>query len=75
MLTKSDCVAFAIAFVLAIGCALFGYNLASRDVGTSPRYVECGMCGAHVLEWWYVTDSDGELIEVCEYCYLESRNM
>lgn len=75
MLTKRDCVAFAIAFVLVIACILSGYNPASRDVDTSSRYVECGMCGAHVLEWWYITGSDGEPVEVCEYCYLESRDM
>lgn len=38
-------------------------------------YIECGVCGAHVFEWWYVTGSDGEPVEVCEYCYLETRDM
>lgn len=57
-----------IALTILPGC--------SATVGSScVDYIECGMCGAHVLERWYITGSDGELVEVCEYCYLESRDM
>lgn len=32
--------------------------------------VECGMCGAHVIEWWYVrNDADTAFVEVCHDCY------
>ena len=39
--------------------------------------VECGVCGAHVAEWWYLApynpdgtiDIYGEPVEVCRYCY------
>ena len=32
---------------------------------------DCGMCGAHVTEWWYVTPDLGDPhpIEVCRDCY------
>lgn len=33
------------------------------------QYAECGTCGAHVSEWWYVQGADGSPCEVCEYCY------
>lgn len=34
------------------------------------RTVECGTCGAHVLEWWYVrNDEDTAFVEVCSKCY------
>ena len=37
-----------------------------------PRmdYADCGMCDAHVSEWWYVQGADGSPCEVCDYCYL-----
>lgn len=37
-----------------------------------PRveYMDCGMCGAHVSEWWYVQGADDSPCEVCEHCYL-----
>lgn len=32
--------------------------------------IECGACGAHVNQWWYVRDMDDTCnVEVCEYCY------
>lgn len=32
--------------------------------------VECGSCGAHVYEYWYVENiNDGTPVEVCRYCY------
>lgn len=33
-------------------------------------FVECGMCGAHVAEYYMTTsDADGELFEACRDCY------
>lgn len=32
--------------------------------------IECGSCGAHVCEYWYVENiNDGKPVEVCRYCY------
>ena len=32
--------------------------------------IECGTCGAHVIEWWYVRDMDDTcFVEVCGNCY------
>lgn len=57
-----------IALTILPGC--------SATVGSScVDYIECGMCGAHVIQWWYVSNNDNEPIEVCEYCYLEARDM
>lgn len=34
------------------------------------QYIECGTCGAHVLEWWYVrNDADTKSVAVCSKCY------
>ena len=36
----------------------------------SPTAIECGSCGAHVYEYWYVENiNDGTPVEVCRYCY------
>ena len=68
-----------IALTMLTGCsATAGHRTEQPDTYLRTRgvyYIECGMCGAHVLEWWYVTGSDGEPVEVCEYCYLETRDM
>ena len=64
-----------IALAMLTGCsATVGYRTEQQDTHCC-NHIECSMCGAHVLEWWYVTGSDGELVEVCEYCYLEARDM
>lgn len=34
--------------------------------------VECGMCGAHVHEWYYLHDSNNYPVEVCKYCYQQA---
>ena len=35
-----------------------------------PAAIECGSCGAHVYEYWYVGNiNDGTPVEVCRYCY------
>ena len=37
---------------------------------TPQPWVECGCCGAHVTEWWYVRNMDDTaFVEVCEDCY------
>ena len=34
------------------------------------QYVECGTCGAHVLEWWKVLNDEGsKWVNVCGKCY------
>lgn len=38
------------------------------------EYAECGTCGAHVDNWWYVHDNNNNLVEVCSYCYEEELN-
>lgn len=36
----------------------------------NPTAIECGSCGAHVYEYWYVENiNDGTPVEVCRYCY------
>lgn len=36
----------------------------------SPTAIECGSCGAHVYEYWYVENiNDGTPVDVCRYCY------
>lgn len=47
---------------ISIACAI----LASPAM----LFTECGMCGAHVIEWWKVPTIDGEgFCDVCRYCY------
>lgn len=63
---KSICVNLVKGIILALLIAVMWHVV---------NVHECGMCGAHVIQWWYITGSDGEPVEVCEYCYLESRDM
>lgn len=56
-----------IEFIIGIILALF--------IGTgAAQYAECGMCGAHVSEWWYVQGASGSPVEVCHDCYLLVRD-
>lgn len=49
---------------------VLGMLIGTTVFGDKPvQYVDCGTCGAHVSEWWYVQDADGSPCEVCEYCY------
>lgn len=42
----------------------------SPAVAENPTAIECGSCGAHVYEYWYVENiNDGTPVEVCRYCY------
>lgn len=43
---------------------------AAEDSSAATEYIECGSCGAHVCEYWYVENiNDGKPVEVCRYCY------
>lgn len=34
------------------------------------QFTECGMCGAHITEWWKVRDNaDTCFVDVCSFCY------
>lgn len=53
--------------LFAIIIALFGVNAPEQP---EPTAVECGACGAHVTDWWYVRDmQDTEFVAVCHDCY------
>lgn len=42
-------------------------------IAKNTSYIECGMCGAHVHDWWKIRNmSDTEFVNVCEYCYLDA---
>lgn len=55
-------IGFWVVLGMLIGAAVFG--------DAPVQYAECGTCGAHVSEWWYVQGADGTPCEVCEHCYL-----
>lgn len=52
-------------------------NESLRAELSTVESVECGTCGAHVTEWWYLApynpdgtiDVYGEPVAVCKYCY------
>lgn len=60
--------AWAVVIGFALVCAFVGFCMRGI-VSTTTQYIDCGMCGAHVSEWWYVQGADGSPCEVCEYCY------
>ena len=36
----------------------------------APEMRDCGTCGAHVSEWYWIrSEASGCPIEVCQYCY------
>lgn len=42
----------------------------NASAAENPTAIECGSCGAHVYEYWYVENiNDGTPVEVCRYCY------
>lgn len=58
------------AWVFVGFCFVLGMLVGATVFGDAPaQYVDCGTCGAHVSEWWYVQGADGTPCEVCEYCY------
>ena len=55
-----------IEVIISIILALFGLGAVEPE----PAYIECGCCGAHVTEWWYVRNMDDTaFVEVCHDCY------
>lgn len=33
-----------------------------------PLYCECGACGAHITEWYWIYNSNGKKVPVCKFC-------
>lgn len=71
---------FCIVFVLCIlitgagiSCLLTPTAVAENNntaAAENHAAIECGSCGAHVYEYWYVENiNDGTPVEVCRYCY------
>lgn len=43
------------------------HHLADAEMG---EWKECGMCGAHVHDWWWTRNADDtEFVPVCQFCY------
>lgn len=45
------------------------------EVRENTAYVECGMCGAHVHDWWYIHKDNADespLVPVCQFCYQDA---
>lgn len=45
------------------------------EVRENTAYVECGMCGAHVHDWWYIhkdASDESPLVPVCQFCYQDA---
>ena len=58
-----------IAIILAI-TAVFSITWCASVAGA-----QCGVCGAHVHDWWYIRKDDADtspFIEVCQFCYLDA---
>lgn len=66
-------------FIINLAAVFFGIIFAAIVVTamfpppTPPRCVEsveCGACGAHVVNWWYtMNDAQTEWVKVCGKCY------
>lgn len=55
--------------IIALDLFAFGYWMGSNTT------IECGSCGAHTNNYWYVDNiHTGEPIEVCEVCYQAAIN-
>lgn len=51
-------------------CLMIGNTLQNDSIRTEQPYIECGSCGAHVIEWWKVRNIDNtDFVEVCGKCY------
>lgn len=49
------------SITMAIATTIMAYN---------TRTIECGMCGAHVHDWWVVRNDDNTgFVDVCSKCY------
>lgn len=45
------------------------------EVRENTAYIECGMCGAHVHDWWYIhkdASDESPLVSVCQFCYQDA---
>ena len=62
MLTRRE---FGLALV-AIATTAIGAEARLSAYRDSHR--DCGMCGAHVAEWWYVKGANGKPVAVCREC-------
>lgn len=64
-------IAVLVAFVLvAYIINVVSENKITAIAENQPTAIECGSCGAHVYEYWYVENiNDGTPVEVCRYCY------
>lgn len=61
------CVIVVLCATLIIGMVAWVDVTENQAQDTS---IECGSCGAHVMEWWTVENiNDGEPVEVCKFCY------
>lgn len=65
---------FLIAYVLVLFDAAENTPAVTENKPTAAAEdstaIECGSCGAHVYEYWYVENiNNGTHVEVCRYCY------
>lgn len=45
------------------------------EVRENTAYIECGVCGAHVHDWWYIHKDafdESSLVSVCQFCYQDA---
>lgn len=45
------------------------------EVRENTAYIECGVCGAHVHDWWYIHKDNANkspLVPVCQFCYQDA---
>jgi len=46
------------------------YQTEYVEVPAEDNYIECGGCGAHVHDWYYIENMQGtDLVAVCANCY------
>lgn len=53
--------------LIALATTAIGAEAKLESYRDSHR--ECGMCGAHVAEWWHVRGASGKPVTVCRECY------
>lgn len=58
---------------IAIAVLVIGASMTLLFNSNNWTAYECGVCGAHVNEVWYIASDDSTSIEVCQYCYLDER--
>ena len=46
------------------------YQTEYVEVPAEDNYIECGVCAAHVHDWYYIQTMDGtDVVPVCRDCY------